>query len=461
MSTDLSIASITSVATSNEATRPAVPRSATSLLVAAAVTASLAPSLLPRSSITQAIVTGLALALGLALSVLLHRVVRSVGAPRVRPPVRRICLGVAIAALVSATVVAARWQNDLRAAMGAEPTSALHWAEVWCGAVSICAILVVIAVGLTRGARALGGVRTAAALLVVCVVGYGVILPMTWSSLSDRFAVANASVDSSLPVAAAPGYSGSVESSIDWDSLGREGRKFVAGGGDVGAVRAYVPLGAAPTPQLRAAIAVHEMERAGGFAKSHVVLAVPTGSGWIDANAVAGIEQRFHGDVATVGLQYSYQPSWATFLFAKSEAKESATALLDAVRSHIASLPEDGRPDLYVYGQSLGSIGGSAAVAENPEGICGTLWAGPPAGEVAPGHAVILANTSDPVIRWSTDLLTSPPNLDHARLDAPMPRWVPLVSYVQTTIDLVSALNAPPGHGHRYGADQGTSLPDC
>lgn len=461
MSTDLSIHRVTPTAANTRAPHPAVPRSATSILLAIMVVASLAPSLLPRSSLTQAIVTGVAAALGLVLSAALHRMVFSIGTPTVRLPARRICSVGAIAAIAAATVADARWQNSLRAAMGTEPTSALHWAEMWCGAVSICAILVVFGVGCARGVRALGAVRTTAAVVVAGLLGYGVIIPMTLTSLSDRFAVANASVDLSLPVPAAPRYSGSAQSSIGWDSLGREGRKFTTGGDDVGAVRTYVPVDAAPTTALRASIAVQEMERAGGFTKSHVVLAVPTGSGWIDANAVSGIEDRFGGDVATVGLQYSYQPSWATFLFAKSEARDSAKSMLDAVRTRIAALPPDSRPDLYVYGQSLGAIGGSAAVAEDPDGICGALWAGPPAGEVASGQAVILANTSDPVIRWTSGLITSPPDLDEARVDAPMPRWIPLVSYVQTTVDLISALSAPAGHGHRYGDDQGTSLPDC
>ena len=42
-----------------------------------------------------------------------------------------------------------------------------------------------------------------------------------------------------------------------------------------------------------------------------------------------------------------------------------------------------------------------------------------------------------------------------------MPQWIPVVSYLQTTVDLMSAQNAPTGHGHRYGADQGSLLPEC
>ena len=410
--------------------RPAVPRTATSIILSMTVIASLAPGLLPRSSLTQALVTGIAAALGLALSAIAHRIVSRVFIPSVHPVARRIALCGSVTAIFAAAVSEAGWQNDLRSAMGTEPTPPMHWVEVWCGAISICAISVVIGVGLRRGGRRLGRTRTVCVILVTGLAGYLVVLPAVWASLTDRFAASNAMIDSSLTTPLTPSKSGSIGSLVGWDDLGREGRKFVSGGTDADAVRTYVALDAASSATARAQIAVDELEHSGGLTKSHVVVAVPTGSGWVDENATSGIE-------------------------------DSATALLDAVRTRIAALPAASRPDLYVYGQSLGAIGGSAAVAANPEGICGTLWAGPPAGEVESGSAVVLANTSDPVVRWSTELLTSPPKLDDTQADAPMPQWIPVVSYLQTTVDLMSALNAPTGHGHRYGADQGSLLPEC
>lgn len=441
--------------------RIAVPRTTTTVLVAAAVIGSLAPSLLPRSSLTQAIVTGVAASLGLALSAILFRVTNRVSTPSVHPRTRLIVLAGGAVAILVAALFDARWQNGLRAAMASEPTSPMHWVEVLYGSISICAILVVIGVGIVRGIRRLGATTSTVLVLVSTLSGYLFVLPTAWSSFAIQSASASASMDASLSFPQSSGRSGSRDSLIDWNSLGREGRKFVAGGDDASAVRTYVSLDADPTLQTRARIAVDELQRSGGFAKSHVVVAVPTGSGWVDENAVTGIEDRFDGDVATVALQYSHQPSWVTFLFAKSEATDAASAVLDAVRTRIAELPAAARPDLYVYGQSLGSIGGSAAVADERAGICGTLWAGPPAGQVDSGTAVVLANSSDPVVRWSTELLISPPNLDGVRVDAPMPQWIPVISYLQTTVDMVSALDAPEGHGHRYGEDQGTLLPNC
>lgn len=441
--------------------RPAVPRATTSIILAVAVVASLAPSLLPRSSLTQAIVTGVFATAGLAVSALLHRLCRSVVNIRPNIVARQAFAVVSAVSVAAAAVVDIRWQNGLRDAMGSERTSTFHWVEVACGSVSVCAVLVVIGVALCRGTLRLGLVRAAALGVAAAGVVHLVVVPMAWDSLSSRFAASDAYLGSSPTIPLSLTRSGSTASSIAWDALGREGRKFVAGGNENEAVRTYVGLHSAPTLHDRADAAVTELDRAGGFTKAHMVLAIPTGSGWVDENAVSGIEERFDGDVATVALQYSVQPSWATFLFARSEAEDSAAALLDAVRTRIDALPEFARPDLYVYGQSLGSVGGSSAVADRPGAVCAALWAGPPAGEVVEGQAVVLANSSDPVVRWSTDLITTAPDLSSTRTDAPVPQWIPVVSYLQTTVDMVSALGAPAGHGHRYGTDQGTSLPEC
>ncbi|WP_172603604.1 alpha/beta-hydrolase family protein, partial [Rhodococcus ruber] len=264
------------------------------------------------------------------------------------------------------------------------------------------------------------------------------------------------------PVGAGPAYpdtapvaataAGSPSSLVAWQSLGDEGRRFVSA--DARAIRTYVGLGSAPDVRSRAALAVRELERAGGFARAHVVVVVPTGSGWVDPGAVRGFAALFGGDVALVAQQYSSAPSWVTFLFDRDAAAESARALLTSVRSRIDALDPVRRPQVHVYGQSLGAVGGSAALASTATGPCAAIWAGPPAGAVRTDGAAVTANTSDPVVWWRPSLLWSPPDLSRARRDAPVPRWLPVVSFVQATLDLPVALDAPPGHGHRYGPDQ-------
>lgn len=399
-----------------------------------AVVASLTPSLLPRSAFVQAIVTGLLAVFALALSALIHRLVRPGPRPP-RPAVRRCAVLLGVVAISTAAVANDHWQNSVRSAMGTEPTSAFHWIEVSYGAVSVCAAAIVIGVGVVRGVR--------------------------------RPFVAKATVALSISIAAmciaAGTYTIDITPSTTSEGLGPEGLKFIASGTENGGLRVYSPLGSGRTTTARARSAVDQLEREGGFAKSHIVVAVPTGSGWIDANAVEGWENKYHGDVATVAVQYSSRPSWVTFLFARSQARDSATALIDALAARLESVPDAERPDLHVYGQSLGSIGASEAVRDRTD-ICGVLWAGPPAGQVARSTrhpSVVLANSSDPVVWWSSDLIGSEPDLTAARTDAPVPQWIPVITYLQTTVDMLSALTTPDGHGHRYGTDQGELLPGC
>ncbi len=447
-------------------TRLAVPRVATSLIVGGMVAVSLAPGLLPRSSLTQALVTGVLAALGLGLSTGLHRVLRLLTPLAPRRVARRVSAAASVVAVAVAGVAAARWQSSLRSSMGMAAASRLHWIEVLCGSVSVSAILIVLFLATTRGSLRLGRTRAIVMLTVLLIGSNFIAVPMVFSSLAERSAVANSLVDTSLPIPKSPSRSGSAASLINWNDLGREGRIFAAGGTDLSTVRAYVGVQASTDVEARGELAVRELDRAGGFDRSHIVVAVPTGSGWIDENAVTGLETRFDGDVATVVAQYSHEPSWATFLFAQPLAKASATALLEAVSRRVSEVPLEARPKLYLYGQSLGAIGGSSAAAvlretTVPTRLCGALWAGPPAHEVAPGNAVMMANASDPVVWWSTELVGSKPDLSFARRDAPIPQWIPVVSFVQTTVDLFSALGVPAGHGHRYGTDQGTSMPAC
>jgi uncharacterized membrane protein len=252
--------------------------------------------------------------------------------------------------------------------------------------------------------------------------------------------------------------SGAPGSLVPWDSLDTQGRRFVTGAAE-SAVRVYVGLASAPDTRSRAALAVRELERTGGFDREHLVVAVPTGSGWVDGHALDGFEGAWGDDVAIVAQQYSDTPSWVTFLFDRDAAAETGRILVTAVREHLAALAPEQRPALHVYGQSLGAVGGSAAFADTVPGPCEALWAGPPAGAVHTAGATVLANTSDPVVWWQPSLLWSPPDLSRAHRDAPVPPWLPVIGFLQTTVDLLTALESTPGHGHRYGREQARCEP--
>ena len=62
-------------------------------------------------------------------------------------------------------------------------------------------------------------------------------------------------------------------------------------------------------------------------------------------------------------------------------ALASRAALFDAVSARVEQLPEDDRPRLLVYGESLGTAGGEAAfdgLADMRLRTDGVLWTGPP-----------------------------------------------------------------------------------
>ncbi|MDZ7932528.1 MAG: alpha/beta-hydrolase family protein [Rhodococcus sp. (in: high G+C Gram-positive bacteria)] len=437
-----------------------LPRVGTSVALTAAMLASSAPALLPRPAVTQALLTGVSMAIALAVAWSARRALGTRRPARLRAQAWTAGVG----ALISTGAILSniQWQNRLRVSMGT-PSVDWHYAvDVVGGATCVALTLWVIGLAIRRMCTAMGSIRSVVLIGVVGVLSYFVAVPALWSAMSSSFAASNSALDDAVTAPVAVARSGSPNSLVPWRTLGREGRKFTTGGLDPSTVRTYVGLDSAATLDQRVELAVADMERAGAFDRSVVVVAIPTGSGWVDENAVTGAESRFGGDVATVAVQYSNKPSWATFVFAEDDARRSADAVARAVAARAAT--KSTPPQIVVYGQSLGSVAGSDAylsLRHTDPRICGAVWAGPPAGAVDTDGATVLANSSDPVVRWSADLLWSPPNTSTTRPDAPTPMWLPFVSFVQTSVDLAAALDVGAGHGHRYGTDQGTSMPRC
>ncbi|MFB7717439.1 alpha/beta-hydrolase family protein [Nocardia sp. NPDC056100] len=439
------------------------PRAGTTLGVVFGVLASLAPGLLPRTPSAQGIVTALLVLIGLGVVGLGRIAVRRMGFERgaVRERLRLPALVAAVPVTAVAMAWAQHWQNRLRDAMDVSPVGPLYWVQWAMWSTAIVALVVGICLGIRWAVRRLGRLRSLLALVALAVTAQFVVVPTVVDWRKASYAAANAYVDPTLVQPVSPNRSGSPVSAASWPSLGSQGRKFVSGS-PAQSVRVYVGLNSAPDLNARVALAIRELERSGGLERANLVVTVPTGSGWIDGEAATGLDQRFGGDVALVGVQYSDAPSWVTFMFGRAAAEESARALFTAVEQRISTLPHP--PKLYVYGQSLGALGGNsifATDAEQDRRTCAVLWAGPPANDVHRGGATILANASDPVVHWSPSLLWSPPNLTGTRPDAPVPQWLPMLSFLQTSADLLAALDAPAGHGHRYGTDQGNALGSC
>jgi len=187
--------------------------------------------------------------------------------------------------------------------------------------------------------------------------------------------------------------SGGPGSLIPWDTLGWQGRNFIGKGPSASdierfihqpalePVRAYAGLASAADAESRAAVAVEDLKRAGGFQRKNLLVVTTTGSGWVDPALVDTFEYLSGGDAATVAIQYSYLPSWISYLVDQSKAREAGRALFDAVYGAWSQLPAGQRPRLFVAGESLGSFGGEAAFSGEYDlhnRTAGTLFAGPP-----------------------------------------------------------------------------------
>lgn len=145
--------------------------------------------------------------------------------------------------------------------------------------------------------------------------------------------------------------------------------------------RIYVGLDSAETPAKRADLALAGMLRVGASERGTLLIATPTGAGWIDPVGLAPAEALTGGDIATVSVQYSYLPSWLTLMVDTGYGAETAREVFDAVYGHWRTLPRESRPRLYLFGLSLGSVNADAAldlygILADP--FDGALWVGPP-----------------------------------------------------------------------------------
>jgi uncharacterized membrane protein len=305
--------------------------------------------------------------------------------------------------------------------------------------------------------------------------------------------------------------SGGPGSLVPWDSLGRQGRSFTGTGPSPAAIagfthrpamepiRAYAGLASSGSAESRAALAVADLSREGGFRRKNLLVVTTTGSGWVDPAAVDTFEYLSDGDSATVAIQYSYLPSWISYLVDQSKAREAGRELFDAVYDQWSKLPAGERPRLFVAGESLGSFGGETAFSGEHDlrnRTAGALFAGPPnfntlfreftdhrepgSPEVQPiykdGRTVRFANDpsagippanqpwngtrvlylmhpSDPIVWWSPHLALSRPDWIGQAPGRDVLQgmiWIPFVTFWQVTADLPFATGVPPGHGHKY-----------
>ncbi|TQM62011.1 alpha/beta hydrolase [Humibacillus xanthopallidus] len=488
---------------------------------------SFTPSLLPRGGFIQGLVCGITASIGYGLGVLAAWLWRAFADREPREPKpsswRILLLGGGLL-LVVAFGLGQYWQAEIRALMGVTDHNLALVALSPFVAVFFFALFVLTGRGIRRvyrwvaellsrrfGKRAAHATGWVLVTATVYLVVSGVLLDGLVSAMDEAFSVRNTITEEGVVQPTTSLRSGGPGSVVPWDTLGREGRTFAASGptaSEITAVvgqpakepiRAYAGLDSGDDAEARAALAVEDLTRAGGFERANLLVVTTTGSGWVDPALVAPFEYLTDGDAATVSMQYSYLPSWLSFLVDQTKAREAGRALFDAVYDRWSKLPQDTRPRLLIAGESLGTFGGETAFSGEYDlrnRTAGTVFAGPPnfntlfrdfsdhrepgspeiepvykngrtvrfatdaassippAGQPWDGTRVIyLMHPSDPIVWWSPNLMLTEPDW----IGEPPGRdvlegmvWMPFITFWQVTADLPFSTGVPAGHGHKY-----------
>ncbi len=490
---------------------------------------SLTPSLLPRSWLLLGLAGGISAVVGYAIGAVLgwglRRTVRWRPSEQLR---RRAWLGLGTSCTALVVVFLWRgvgWQDEIRQLMGMGPVENPAAGRTLLTAVALAGVVLLAARTVRLGTRTLdrwigrfvprtvadviGAVLTG---LLVATLLHGLVSVVLVDLANRVFSLDNGRTEIGVTQPSSPYVSGGPGSLVAWSTLGLEGRSFTARGPttaeltafsgrpSIPPIRVYAGLESADSPQARAALAVRELERTGAFDREVLAVVATTGTGWVAPDAADSLDFLYNGDTAQVAVQFSYLPSWISFLVDGSKAVEAGVALNDAVLARWQALPVESRPKLVLSGTSLGSYGVEATLQQTsalPSQIDAALLIGPTNANPIwrsltaarrPGtpawHPVVdagqtvqfadssgdvgvsaeswptprvlyMQNGSDPVTWWSVDLLFARPDwLDGSRPPdvSPQMRWYPVVTFCQVTLDLVAQWDVPDGHGHRYVA---------
>lgn len=311
------------------------------------------------------------------------------------------------------------------------------------------------------------------------------------------------------------GVTGGPDSTVRYDTVGLEGGRFihavatpaeiddVMGGHRAEPVRAYVGYDSAATADERVALALRELEGLGAFDRGTLCVAVPAGTGFVNAVAVGALEYLTRGDCATVAIAYSQRRSYYSLDKVRLGADQTGR-LLHGIDARIATRPEGRRPTLVLYAESLGALAAQdsfavpGADALHEAGVRYALFAGTPsaatwartwrtkeragAADAEPSvsrvvevasheewlalaperrdntRAVLLTHHDDPVPVFDRWLALRPPRsrLDTTTGTGSTP-FRPLTTFVLTALDLKNAMGSGGSRftaiGHDYTAD--------
>jgi len=491
--------------------------------------ASLTPSLIPRGPDVQGILGGLVTALGYLIGQVVALLWRAAEMPRLsgRPAKVLVWIVSGVIGVFFLWVLGSSltWQNDLRQKMGMESADALHITRIVIAALATFAVafalgrLVASLFRLIRAwfyrvmpPRRANVFGLAAVALILLVITRDGILDRVVTGLDESYEAAQALFEDAPPQPTDPRMTGSAASLIDWAAIGKPGRDFITSGPDAEAIsafsgrpaldpiRVYVGRANAGTPRERAELALAELLRLDAFEREVLIIASPTGTGWLDPGSHDPVEYMHDGDIATVAAQYSYLQSPLALILETRTGLEQATALQDVVHDYWKTLPVGNRPRLYVHGLSLGAW--SSMYATNlfrllDDPIDGAFWAGPPFPSALWNHIqrqrspgspwvlprigdgslvryashsadaseapaewgdmriVFLQYSSDPIVFYDPASLWRAPPWMRDPPAADMSEhfiFVPIVTQFQLALDMALSFGAPPGYGHAYFA---------
>lgn len=490
---------------------------------------SLTPSLLPRGDVTQGVLSGLSMAAGYGVGVIAVWLWAYLQLPSPRAKIQRIMHWVAagLCALLAISFLwqASQWQNSVRLLMDMNEVPGIRGLQV--GLIALGVFLVAVLVGklfhylfllISRKMQHIVPPRIShmvgllAAFVLLWALVDGVLYSFTLRSADLSYQQIDSLIEPEMAAPDEPMKTGSADSLVSWESMGRQGRRFLAQGpsardiqdfSDIPVpdpVRVYVGLNAAETHEERAELALQELIRVGGFRRSILLLITPTGTGWVDPAAIDTLEYLHRGNIASVAAQYSYLPSPLSLMAEGAYGAESAKALFEAVYGHWTELAPNNRPRLYLFGLSLGALNSDRSfdfydIIDDP--FQGALWSGPPfrsetwrnvtdrrepgspewlprfrddavvrfanqgggleTGRQAWGdfRIAFLQYASDPITFFSPgsfyrepDWMQTPRGPDVS----PELRWFPIITMLQLAADMGTG-TSPPGYGHEYAAE--------
>jgi uncharacterized membrane protein len=485
------------------------------------------PSLVPRPPIFQGLLGGLAFFVGYVIGyggVVLWRYLELPEVPRPWRRAANVVLAL-ICAIAAAIYIpqAAAWQDEVRVRMNMPPAEPASLLQV----LLVAAVVAVLVMLLTR--LLIGGIRAAStivyrwvprriaallgasifAVLLVTVVN-GTLVSATIAAIDHAQALVDVTDPPGASVPTEATRSGGPGSQIAWQDLGRAGKRFVTEGprtADIEAftgrpalepIRVYAGLRTAGSPEEQARLALADLIRMGAFSRSVLLIATPTGTGWVDNNGVAPMEYLQGGDVATVAVQYSYLQSPLSLIIEPGRSQESGAAVFRVIYRYWRKLPKDSRPKLYLFGLSLGSLGSEDSPPVHAwigASFDGAVWAGPPfrnriwraiqrdRDEGSPpwrpvfesgsnfrviGHGdsateatanwgrvriVYIVYPSDAIVFFEESMFFRQPQWmipPRGEDVSPLLQWFPIVTALQVGVDMLFAADVPPGHGHDY-----------